>query len=511
MARSTNTASAAERTAQAEKLESYGPKVGKLLVMWEWTQRQVEALLEIAQFLLYGGAKGGGKTVFLCRWAVLQCAIFPGNKIFLCRKRFVDFKTTTLETFKRVIPPTLYHHNKNEKRFYLPWCNGIIEYGGLDQDGDVDKFNSYECGGIGVDQAEEITQDLLGSMVGSLRLKLPDGSEPSYQVRLSANPAECFLKYKFLERPAQGDPKTGKGRYVFIQALHSDNPFLPSSYVQNLKDSLAHRPNLLAAYIDGSWDNLAAMDVLIQPSWVSAAKSRIWTAGAHARKRVLGGDIARHGEDESSLHGAERSFENQIRFFYHHHEGYTDNVIDLGDRWMAKTIQTKSNLLVLDAVGIGAGVFDYVRRKRLPGTDKPFPVLGYVAGDTKSIPDLYVHKYTNLKSMAWHLAADDFRSGIICLHDDPVLSGQLLWQKTVLVNELKQRVLTRKELREKYNASPDRAESVIMTLHGLRVSSDLPDERPISPATEFWDIVKKDKDRYNRGDSEDDGWTKLAA
>ena len=94
------------------------------------------------------------------------------------------------------------------------------------------------------------------------------------------------------------------------------------------------------------------------------------------------------------------------------------------------------------------------------------------------------------------------------MHDDPVLSGQLLWQKTVLVDEMKSRVLTRKELREKFNTSPDRAESYIMSLHGLRICQDLPDERPVSKSDEFWQIVKQDIKKNERGHY-NDGWQKI--
>src|SRR3990167_3468746 len=70
---------------------------------WKFSDKQLEMLaaFKFADIVLGGGAKGGGKSVFLCRWAFLQCAEFRNNKGFLGRKRGVDFNKTTLETWKR--------------------------------------------------------------------------------------------------------------------------------------------------------------------------------------------------------------------------------------------------------------------------------------------------------------------------------------------------------------------------------------------------------------------------
>ena len=69
--------------------------------------------------VLYGGAKGGGKSVFGCLWCygkaleiIKMCEIAPRKHPipigFMGRKRGVDFTNTTLETWKRFIPDTMY-------------------------------------------------------------------------------------------------------------------------------------------------------------------------------------------------------------------------------------------------------------------------------------------------------------------------------------------------------------------------------------------------------------------
>jgi len=178
-----------------------------------------------AQFLLYGGAKGGGKSYWLCQWAFKQLAKFKGNKGYLGRKRSVDFTNTTLETWKKAINGKLYKINEQKKKIYVPLFDGVIDYGGMDDQDSINKFNSAEYGFIGIDQAEETTRDDFSMLRGTLRHKLKGGGEPDYQVRFTANPAQCWLKDDFITAPRDG--------FRFIKALPSDNPFLPADYINN--------------------------------------------------------------------------------------------------------------------------------------------------------------------------------------------------------------------------------------------------------------------------------------
>ena len=65
--------------------------------------------------ILYGGAKGGGKTVLGCVWAYARCVeLIQQFKLkpqrdpipvgFIGRKRAKDFRTTTLESWREIIP-----------------------------------------------------------------------------------------------------------------------------------------------------------------------------------------------------------------------------------------------------------------------------------------------------------------------------------------------------------------------------------------------------------------------
>lgn len=236
--------------------------------------------------LLYGGAKGGGKSYFLCVWAYLwACDLIRRFGIkasenplpvgFLGRKRSIDFERTTFETWKKVIPDQAYVIRKMAKEIVINNAVKIL-YGGLDDRDDVNKFNSAELAFIAIDQAEETEHEDISTLEGSLRLTY-NGIIPPYKALYTANPRKCWLKQRYLNRG-----QSERSQSHFVRALPSDNKHLPYNYEDTLKGAFGHNPALLAAYLHGEWDVFEGMffeefdrrfhvynpnNVVIQKSW----------------------------------------------------------------------------------------------------------------------------------------------------------------------------------------------------------------------------------------------------
>lgn len=256
-------------------------------INFQLTTKQLEAFRLLTNQenidVLYGGAKGGGKTWFLCVWAYLwslklirlfglKPSETPLPVGFLGRKRAIDFTKTTLETWKATIPQGAYKIREMHKEIVIADSVKIM-FGGLDDTENINKFNSAELCFIGIDQAEETDQDDVSVIEGSLR-RVYNGIVPPYKTLYTANPRQGWLKKRYFghERPTSH----------FVRALPSDNKHLPPNYEETLKNAFGHNPALLGAYLMGDWDVFEGMyfdsfdrryhvydpkDVVIQPTW----------------------------------------------------------------------------------------------------------------------------------------------------------------------------------------------------------------------------------------------------
>jgi len=192
--------------------------------------------------VLYGGAKGGGKSVFGCLWcfhkaldAIKLCEIGPRKHPipvgFMGRKRGVDFTNTTLETWKRFIPEDMYEIKGKPAEIIV--CGRVkILTGGLDNSELINKFNSAEYAFFFLDQAEEIDAEQIGELRATFRLIINGVKVPGKGL-FTANPAPSFLKDEFILNPTPDR--------LFIQALPTDNHHLGPEYIEVLKDSFRNR------------------------------------------------------------------------------------------------------------------------------------------------------------------------------------------------------------------------------------------------------------------------------
>lgn len=219
------------------------------------------------------------------------------------RKISAVFTATTLETWKSVIPSEYYtivsSSEKHPKHIRI-LDRVAIDFGGLDNQHDLERFNSAEYGMSSLDQAEETKADDVATLKASRRKKL-------YHKRLrrhiclpyrglwTANPRACWLKDRFIDHPGPNQ--------IFVSALPSDNRHLPQDYVKTLEDAFAHRPDLLRAYRDGYWDDLSGIDQVILQSWIAAAKRRFHNPPY--TKRLVSVDPARFGNDSTTILGLE--------------------------------------------------------------------------------------------------------------------------------------------------------------------------------------------------------------
>lgn len=431
---------------------------------WKFTRRQTMAFRllssdqpEVAE-VLYGGAKGGGKSVLGVRWCLDKCdelieqfdlkpTKFPPVAGFMGRKHGVDFSDTTMETLKREWPPDRYEIKEQAKEIIIDGCIKIA-FGGFDSTEAVNKFNSAEFVFAFIDQAEELSLDDAGLLRGAMRGKIA-GKDPVRKILWTANPRRCWLKNEFIDRQ-----KTNV-EYRFVQALPTDNHFLPTNYIHQLEKAFGHRPELLAAYRDGSWEAFEDPCQIILERDINDALLRRRVHSKSCKFIVI--DPARYGDAESVLY----LFENTDLIDQKIFGKIRDDKLNLEAH--AWAIKEEVEAVVIDEGGLGGPIVDWQRN--LAG--EAYQVIGLNSASAADDKETYF----NLRAEMWMTVSRMFADGEIFL-STTVWMSEDDWR--ILVNQLcavlydfrgkKIIVESKEDLKkpDRLGCSPDRADTAIM-------------------------------------------------
>jgi len=402
--------------------------------------------------ILFGGAMGGGKSYIGClllfnfaKWVIdkfnLPTTQYPIQIGFLGRYRAVDFNDTTLETWKRIIPADQYHIRSQDKEIVIK-DKVKYAYGGLDSTEAVSKFSSAEFAVVFIDQAEECDRDKIAVLMSRFRLQI-NGVPLPYKALFTANPKNCFLKDEFV---LGNDPKK-----VFIPALPAENPYLPGTYIDSLKEAFKHRPELLLANLEGSWDSLEGADIVIKDIWIRQAEAVHRPIIDNRQKRIIVCDVSRFGDDETVIYYMEDTdIKDQIIY------GKKDTMQTAGKIHIFAQ-EKNVDLIGIDEIGVGAGVVD----RLIEMGNNVLPINSASAAENK-------RKYYNLRAQMWWEAGERFANQDIKLtYNDKELKRQLT-APTYEIKNGKIKIEEKDKIKARLGRSPDRADTYVMGLHTLK-------------------------------------------
>lgn len=212
--------------------------------------RQAECLevLKRVMYVLFGGARGGGKTWLSRAYLVLRALRYPGTTHLVIRKSFPELERNHIMGFKQEYPWMAY--NISRHTFTLP--NGsTIECGFCQSDKDLQKWQGSSFATIVLDEAQFHDRTIFEFFKTILRTASTTGIVP--RMLLTGNPGGyAWLKQTFIDRVvARGERPSD---FAFVRSLVTDNPALMRAdpdYVERLK-SLP--PALRAAFLEGDWN-----------------------------------------------------------------------------------------------------------------------------------------------------------------------------------------------------------------------------------------------------------------
>lgn len=424
----------------------------------EYTEKQTIAIRALRRSgsieLLYGGAKGGGKSHFGCLWMYIEAIkdiqryeIQPRKNPlclgFMGRAVAKDFKDTTLETWKRVIPENGYKIVGNPPEIIIA---GRVKYltGGLDRRETINKFNSAEYARAFIDQAEETDKDKIRLLRAATHQRLIiNGHKIPGKILWTANPRQCWLKPEFIDKPT-------KENRIFVRALPTDNPHLGKDYVDELREIFEDRPDLLAAYLMGDWEILGGAEQIIKNRWIKEALTKL-IRGVKKHPRLVC-DTARFGDDECVIYYMETTDIEEQEIMPHCRS------TEISGRLGELSYIHDNCPIVVESIGsdLGAGVADELIAQ---GRNV---VIFYPQGKSST-----KRKYYNLRAEAWGLTARKFAKGQIQLKNAAKtvnidLLTQQLCTPTYKFRKSKTVVEQKADIKTRMGRSPDRADCFVI-------------------------------------------------
>jgi len=219
----------------------------------EFTEKQKEATNALSSgkydFILYGGAIGGGKTIWALTNALVLCQIYPNSRWVVVRKDMEALRTTTI--------PSLQWINPRGKLKQSPWeythPNGsviLFKSENYARDKELNWMRGLEANGFifeEINECQEKTFNIAFSRSGRWKLKNTE-FQPKPIIIATCNPTQGWVKERVYDHWANG---TLKKTWKYIQATILDNPHLEESYIENLKNLPRYEYEV---FVNGRWD-----------------------------------------------------------------------------------------------------------------------------------------------------------------------------------------------------------------------------------------------------------------
>lgn len=201
--------------------------------------------------VLYGGAKGGGKSFLGAFWLISSSLLYADTSWFVARENLTDLRKHTIPTFFEVIK--LLKLNLDSVRFngqdnIFHFTNGsrivFVSASYLPSDPMFERFGSMQNTGGWIEEGGEINENAYQNLKLSIGRCNNEKYNLPFKLLITANPKKNWM-YNYFIKNITEDKK-------YIQAFAKDNHYLPEQYHQTLdgiKDKRDRQRLLL-----GIWD-----------------------------------------------------------------------------------------------------------------------------------------------------------------------------------------------------------------------------------------------------------------
>jgi len=337
--------------------------------------------------VLYGGAKGGGKSFIGCSLILADAMMYAGTHYFIARKQLNDLRKFTIPSIHEVlngweIPQEAWKYNGQDN--FIRFKNGsqidMLDLRYLPRDPLYERYGSVEYTGGWIEEGGEVNFgafDVLKTRVGR---HLNDEYNLTPKIFITCNPKKNWM-YSYFYKPSLEGKLTEK--QTFLQAFVQENPFIGQDYIEQLESTSdkAKKERLLK----GNWEyddnpyKLCIYDKILE----SFTNSHI----EKGKEKYITADVARFGSDKAVI-GVWEGWE--LIEVYEFEISKTTEIQSCIQTLQSRYNIPKSNCIV-DADGVGGGVVDNLGVVGFVNNARPFDEE--VSEGRKDTP-----KYRNLQT-----------------------------------------------------------------------------------------------------------------
>lgn len=419
-------------------------------------------------YLLYGGAIRGGKSIVVLVLLILFARLFKGSRWAIVRRDLPTLRRNTIPTIER-IRPSSFMGSLNKSTWSYRCTNGsevLLFPETLTHDPDLDRWKGLEVNGFVLEEANELGEASFNKAIERAGTWiLTEGEQPPPLIMLTCNPAKNWIKRIFYDpwkTRALAPP------FFYLPARVTDNPHIPQSYLLSLEQMKQTDPRAYKRFVLGDWDQADDPTQLIRFEWIEQARS---VEPVHGKKG-LGVDVARYGDDDTVI--AHRDGNALTRVEYHHGLS-TDRVADLV---MARMNDgpVDADRVNVDVVGLGAGVVDSCRRAgfNVQEVQSGGKAIQRGIDQTDGAGDSSVYRFHNLRSQLWWEYREAVRLGNTCFDvEDHRLVEDLTAPRYSVSGEKVIKVESKDEIRKRIGRSTDAGDAVVYAWADLGNTLDL--------------------------------------
>lgn len=401
--------------------------------------------------LIYGGAAGGGKSALGVLWIIEQCQVYPGTRWLIGRSKLKALKETTLNTFFELTTDLgiTSQFNYNAQSGIIYWNNGseilLKDLYAYPSDPNFDSLGSLEITGAFIDECNQITYKAWQIVKSRIRYKLKKYNL-SPKLLGTCNPAKNWVYAQFYLKDKNNTLDSDK---KFIQALPTDNPHLPKSYLESLL-SLDENSKQRLYYGNWEYDNDPAK--LIDYEKIQNIFTNDFIEGG---AKYISADIARFGSDK------------MVIFVW---SGFkVIDMITLEKSSITEIAQLIRDLafkhkvpltnIIADEDGVGGGVVDILKCKGFVNNSKALPVENQIV------------QYQNLKTQCYFKLAEMIQTDKVyvdCKEStivDEITKELEQVKRDKIDSDGKLRIVSKEDVKKNIGRSPDYSDALMMRMY----------------------------------------------